>query len=251
MLASILCSFFVLTKICIALRPIMQMSPIQILILAAIIIAMFLAVKTGKLSVRAALTGGLVALLQLLGAGVGGVVLLGTFFVLGVLATAHKKELKGTISEERTPQQVLANGGVAGFMSGLAWLHSYDSHTYLIMMAASLAAATADTLSSELGMVYGKRTFNILTFKKEERGLDGVISIEGTLIGVVGAALIAIVYGAFYGFGNSCYIIVLAGVFGNIVDSLLGATLERKGKFTNNMVNFANTLAAALLAGWL
>ncbi|RFS20714.1 DUF92 domain-containing protein [Chitinophaga silvatica] len=227
------------------------MSVTNILCLLLIIIGVFLSVKTGKLSLRAALSGGLIGLLLLLGAGVGGVVLLGVFFVLGVLATSHQKEQKNTVSEERTPQQVLANGGVAGLMGALAWLHSHNPSTYILMMAASLAAATADTLSSELGMVYGKRTFNILTFKNEPKGLDGVISIEGTIIGVIGAVIIALVYGAFYGFGANCYIIVLAGFFGNIVDSVLGATLERKGYITNDMVNLGNTLAAALLAGWL
>lgn len=235
----------------IALRPGMQISITTFLFLGIIILAMILAVKTGKLTVRASLTGGLVALLLLLGAGPGGVVLLGAFFILGVLATRYKKEEKNAGSEERTPEQVLANGGVAGFMAALAWLNPGKADHYILMMAASLAAATADTLSSELGMIYGKRTFNILTFKKEARGLDGVISWEGTLIGLLGAGVIALLYGLLYGFGFNCLIIVLAGFIGNIVDSLLGATLERKQWIGNNMVNLGNTLAAALVAGLL
>ncbi len=41
-----------------------------------------------------------------------------------------------------------------------------------------------------------------------------------------------------------------AATFGNLVDSILGATLERKGHLSNNAVNFLNTFAAAALT-WL
>jgi uncharacterized membrane protein len=39
-----------------------------------------------------------------------------------------------------------------------------------------------------------------------------------------------------------------AGVLGTFIDSLLGATLERRGVIGNNGVNFASTFAAAAIA---
>jgi uncharacterized membrane protein len=48
--------------------------------------------------------------------------------------------------------------------------------------------------------------------------------------------------------------IVVAGFAGNLADSILGASLERKGWLKNDQVNFLNTLIAAiigLLGYWL
>ncbi|MBC9934495.1 DUF92 domain-containing protein [Chitinophaga qingshengii] len=220
-----------------------------------LLVFMAICIRTGKLSVSAALAAGLVGLLVFTGAGYPGIAQLGTFFLLGTLATSHQKQLKAAITaegahpEKRKASQVFANGGAAALMALLMLTDTARRELYGLMLAGSLASATADTLSSELGTVYGRRFFNILTFRKEAKGLDGVISLEGTLLGAAGAVVIAIVYALAAGFDRRIAFIVIAGVLGNLMDSILGAALERKHYIGNDAVNFGNTLFAALVAG--
>ncbi len=218
---------------------------------------MVLSIALKKLTLPGALTGGLLSLCIYLGAGFTGIALLGSFFVLGVASTAVKKEWKENSGlakkgeSKRTAGQVFANGGAAAIFGALSFLFPQHVHLLQLMLAASLASATADTISSELGVVYGGHFYNIRTFEKDTRGLDGVVSWEGTLLGVLGSCAIALVYAAGFGFNKAFLWIVVAGTFGNLLDSFLGATMERAHRVGNNGVNFLNTVAAALAAGLL
>lgn len=211
---------------------------------------------TGKLNAMGALAGFLLGLLVFAGAGYTGLAMMAAFFLLGTLATSFKSGYKQRVQvaekseETRTAGQVLANAGVAGILGLLIWIFPAKAVLFRLMMASSLASATADTLSSEMGNVYGKRFYNILSFQKDQRGLNGVISAEGTLFGLAGSIFIALIYG--WGFGWSLHIlwIILAGTIGNLSDSVLGAALERRHLIGNDSVNFLNTLIAAM-AGWL
>lgn len=223
-----------------------------VLVLIAIVAA---SVATRKLTAGGALTGAVIAIMVFLGFGYTGVSMLAAFFILGTIATVWKKKTKVSVraqhdqSTRRDAGQVLANGGVAALTGALSYVFPQEARLCNLMMAASLSSAMADTLSSELGMIYGTRFYNIISLKKDARGLDGVISLEGTLIGVIGSAIIALIYAVGLGAGNGFRIIILAGTIGNLSDSVLGALLERKHLLTNNSVNFLNTFIAVLAAG--
>jgi len=226
-------------------------------IIAILSAAAFLTVWFHKLTIIAAVTGVIAAMLIFMGTSYTGLVMLACFFILGTLATSFKMKQKQSlhIAEndrgKRNAAQVLANGGVAALLGLLAW--QFPQHKFLcgVMIAAGFASATADTLSSELGNVYGKQFYNILTLKKDTRGLNGVISLEGTLCGLAGSVLIAIIYTVGFGWGIGFGIAIIAGTIGNLFDSLMGATLERTGAIGNNTVNLLNTLVAALAGGGL
>lgn len=196
-------------------------------------------------------------LLIFIGAGFTGIAMIATFFILGTAATSWKSKAKTTlgIAEEnegrRTAGQVLANAGVAGILGIYIYLLPEQTHTLRLMMASGFSAATADTLSSELGNVYGSRYYNIISFKKDQRGLNGVISAEGTLAGIIGSTFIAIIYSIGFGWNLNFLLIIIAGTVGNLADSLLGATVERKRYLDNNAVNFINTSVGAIMAALL
>ncbi len=222
--------------------------------LALVIFFTLLSYATKRIDASGAITGGFLTACMLLGAGIWGLIILGAFFTLGSLASVWKMKLKQQLGlaepnkAKRSAVHAFSNGGVAALCGLLAWLFPAHAALFQTMLAASMASAMADTLASELGNVYGSSYVNILTFRPEPRGLDGVVSWEGTLLGAAGSVFIACIYGFGFGWNFSVIIVALAGIAGNWFDSVLGATLQRKGYLNNHAVNFANTLFAALFA---
>jgi uncharacterized protein (TIGR00297 family) len=223
---------------------------IIILIVAAAVASYIL----GKLTLAASVIGVIAALWIYLGAGILGLAMLAAFFFLGTAVTSCRKEYKTGLQlaeangGKRNVGQVLANAGVALILSALNLVLEVDGPLLLVMIAGSFASATGDTFSSELGNLYGRNFCNILTLRKDQRGLNGVISLEGTLFGVLGSLLIALIYIIGSGWSFAFFAILISGIAGNLFDSLLGALFERKGKLGNDAVNFLNTAVAALLA---
>src|SRR3954452_11012766 len=124
-----------------------------------------------KLTIAAALTGGVLGVLVFAGAGFTGIAMVAVFFLFGTIATSWKKGYKervglsGINSSKRNAGQVIANAGVAAICGLLCYFFQQYTLLFRLMMAASLSSAIADTLSSEMGNVYGKRFYNILTLQ--------------------------------------------------------------------------------------
>lgn len=222
--------------------------------LIAVAIAALLSYVFKKLTLAGAIAGFLIAVILYFGLGWCAVALMGTFFIAGVGATRYKRVDKAKLHlhdghSARDVFQVWANGGLAAVLALIAFFLPQYSSMILLLVAAAFSSAAADTVSSELGVIYGKRFYNIISFKKDIRGENGVISIEGTIAGVFASFVIAIVYSIFtqYYFYN-VMVIVVAGTVGNFTDSVLGATAERRQLLNNNAVNFLNTVAAVICA---
>lgn len=156
----------------------------------------------------------------------------------------------------RNAAQVAANLGPAVLATvplGLARLISlpgvFSPTAMRIALAAALAEAAADTLSSELGEVLGGEPRLLTTLRRVPAGTDGAISFAGTLAGIAAAVVIAAVASFVFqltpGQGTAVALAAIAGLF---LDSLLGALLERPGWLNNDAVNFLSSVAAAVLS---
>ncbi|HET8635266.1 MAG TPA: DUF92 domain-containing protein [Acidobacteriaceae bacterium] len=184
--------------------------------------------------------------------------------ILTLAATRFGRESKANIdgaeqARGRNAAQVAANLGVAVLASvplGLARIvlvpRVFGGAAMRLALAAALAEAAADTLSSEFGEVLGGEPRLLTTFRRVAAGTDGAISAAGTLAGICGAVVVAVAAALAMnlspGQGALVALVAAAGLF---IDSLLGAVLERRGWLNNDAVNFLSSLAAAALAAWI
>ncbi|MGN6030090.1 MAG: DUF92 domain-containing protein, partial [Thermomicrobiales bacterium] len=122
-------------------------------------------------------------------------VLLGTFFVSSSALSRTGSRPEGSLLQARGSQrdaiQVAANGGVAAICA-LALAIS-GAAMWAVGIAASLAAANADTWATELGRLSGRRPRSIVTFRSVPPGASGGVSFAGTIAAFAGAALVGIV----------------------------------------------------------
>jgi uncharacterized protein (TIGR00297 family) len=166
------------------------------------------------------------------GLGWRGLAALCAFFVSSsLLSTKHTA---------RNVRQVVANGGVAALAAlagNWAWF------------AGALAAATADTWATEIGSHSHTNPRLITTGASVPAGTDGGMTLLGTFGGVAGAGFMAVLASLLVR-GRLMVAVAVAGVLGMLVDSLLGATVQRRIRWMDNdAVNLAATLTGALCAG--
>jgi uncharacterized protein (TIGR00297 family) len=168
--------------------------------------------------------------------------MLGAFFVTSSLLTRWQRgrKMQAAPRTSRDAAQVLANGGVAAAFAVIWGLWRADAAA--AGFAAALAAATADTWATEVGLLNRRPPHLITTWQKVSPGRSGGVTGLGTAAAVAGAAVIGGIAGIV---GVPAWIPWVTGVVAMLLDSLLGATLEGRRGVTNDTVNFLATLFAA------
>ncbi len=190
-----------------------------------------------------------------------------TLFLLTFFATraGRKQKAERGLEESRRGRraaQIIANLGMAALVSNLvgdrviSWLlqsrstsiELADLWTLPIIILAVLAEATADTISSEIGQAFGGKPILLTTLHQVDTGVDGAITLIGSAAGILAAAIVvgAGAWSMHLQKDQVC-IALTAATLGLFFDSLLGATVERKGWIGNDLVNFASTGFAAAI----
>jgi uncharacterized protein (TIGR00297 family) len=203
-------------------------------------------------SLSGALAGGLCCFLLLAGAGPAAFATLGALFAITWATTrfGYRRKLALGLAEPREGRnagQVLANLAIAALAS--AAFGQSGKRSFLIAMVASLVEAATDTVASEVGQYRASTARMITTWEPVPAGTDGGITTLGTLAGIaagLSVAAVATIGGILP--ASQIWIPMLAGTAGMLIDSFLGATLQRRAWLNNQTVNLFSTLAAAILA---
>ena len=230
--------------------------------------------------------------------GLGWAALLVLFFVASsalsfVKASDPRKARAAEVFEKggrRDAMQVFANGGVGTL---LALLVPFASPELLPVLSSgyvgAMAAATADTWATEIGVLSRSQPRLITTGRPVPVGTSGGVTLLGSAASLAGALFIGIATALLAALdlpwlsvaGNGASLLLAAaigGVSGSLVDSLLGATVQaacycpmcakptesrvhRCGTqarlvgghpaVTNDVVNLLATLTGALVGGLL
>jgi uncharacterized protein (TIGR00297 family) len=178
-----------------------------------------------------------------------GLIFTAAFFITGSIWARNLQEKKGG----RRPVQVWANGGVYAV---LLFAHAQSGHHFLLIGAlASLTCAASDTAASAAGTRFGNPTYDILTWRKTNAGIDGGVSLAGTMAALGVAVLFSVLALLLFTIEFHDVVTICAiGFSGSIVDSYLGRLCQQTGNrfsLTNDGVNALSTAVSGLFAGLL
>ena len=183
------------------------------------------------------------------------------FFVSSSLLSRYGKRRKQQFelvfekSSTRDWGQVAANGGVAGLL--VLASAAFPVYDFYSLYLGAVAAVTADTWGTEIGLLTKGRTVSIVALRPVEKGSSGGVSEAGVMGGLAGAGLIALLGWFWYPDVHTAMIVVVAGGIGSAADSLLGATLQAQfecvvcGKRTERRYHCAQAAQRVGGIGWL
>jgi uncharacterized protein (TIGR00297 family) len=176
--------------------------------------------------------------------------------ILSRLGGSQKRAFAAAFAKggRRDHGQVFANGGLAA-LAALGYGISGD-RLWLAALAGALAAATADTWATELGVLSPRQPRLITSWALVPPGTSGGVTLQGTLASAAGAALIGLIAGLMEKGFDLAVACLAGGLAGSLLDSLLGATLQgiyycpRCDKETERHPQHGCGSATQLVRGW-
>ena len=154
--------------------------------------------------------------------------------LLSFVGKKKKKPLESLYAKtgKRDLYQVNANGGIAAIVVLVGYLFSMNT-IYPVYLVA-IAAATADTLATELGVFSKKKPRLITNLRQVRPGTSGAISFLGSFAALLGSTIIAMIGYLInpekIGIDTEPQvvlgIVIIAGFISSFIDSILGATVQ-------------------------
>jgi uncharacterized protein (TIGR00297 family) len=240
------------------------------------------AVLLNTIDARGFLASTLVGFAVVYGGGFSWFVIVAVFFTLGVVFTLYKYGYKRHLGSAqgkggaRNWPHILANGGLASIAA--LWNLASPGTAPAVVFLGAISTSAADTVATELGLLSHSQPRLITNPSKVvSPGTSGGV----TPLGFVGSAFASLVIGVMalvLGVLPDPYLVLpvclVGGIFGAVFDSLVGATIQRKGYCTvclkptealrhcgertratqgkwyieNNIVNVLSTVAGAAAA---
>ena len=149
--------------------------------------------------------------------------------------------------EGRNAGQVLANLVVAAAAALI--FGATGNQAWIMVLVAALAEAATDTVASEVGQSQRQGAWMITTGARVSAGTDGGITLFGTVAGLAaGWTIVVVAAGCRIIAAERIWIALMAGFAGMLADSVMGATIQRRGWIGNQGVNFVATVLAAGMA---
>lgn len=205
---------------------------VSIFVISIICLICVVAYAAKMLSVSGAVAAVIVGVCIFWGLDLSGLILLGSFFGTSSLLSIYKSKSKAALEEKlekgsrRDWLQVIANGGIGALASLL--YYSTNDPIWVLAFLTSIASATGDTWSSEIGPLSKSRPILVRSLKRVEPGTSGAISLLGTIGALAGILFIVICGYIFMSITIEMALIILFfGIVGNAIDTLLGAFLQR------------------------
>jgi uncharacterized protein (TIGR00297 family) len=154
-----------------------------------------------------------------------------TFICSAIITTIKRRFAPGKQYDTegdapRNWKQAATNMGVPVFLIMTERLTNQCSLTFAAF--AALACATADTWSSEIGVLSRTSPVFIVSRKKVQPGVSGGVTILGTFCSIIGSLIIAFVYYCYYERIAETTCILILGFTGGLIDSLIGELFQAK-----------------------
>ncbi len=171
------------------------------------------------------------------GGGIQWFVIVAVFFILGVAFTLYeynyKKKLGGAQEKggARNWPNILANGGFASIIAAYNYFSPSVSLAYLFLGAVS--ASAADTAATELGLLSNRKPRLLTNLRRVvSPGTSGGVSSLGFIGSVIASLVIGVMATLMQVTSDPPLLIsvsLVGGVSGAVVDSAIGAAVQRKG----------------------